>query len=52
MMTDVAALVIALLAIRLGQKTADDKRTFATSGSRYWQPRLTPCFCLRSRSMS
>jgi cobalt-zinc-cadmium efflux system protein len=28
MLTDVAALVIALLAIRLGQKPADDKRTF------------------------
>lgn len=28
MMTDVAALVIALMAIRLGQKAADDKRTF------------------------
>jgi cobalt-zinc-cadmium efflux system protein len=28
MLTDVAALVIALMAIRLGQKPADDKRTF------------------------
>lgn len=28
MLTDVAALVIALLAIKLGQKSADDKRTF------------------------
>lgn len=28
MMTDVAALVIALLAIRIGQRPADDKRTF------------------------
>ncbi|MFD1035676.1 cation diffusion facilitator family transporter, partial [Sphingomonas hankookensis] len=28
MLTDVAALVIALLAIRFGQKPADDKRTF------------------------
>jgi cobalt-zinc-cadmium efflux system protein len=28
MMTDVAALVIALLAIKLGQKPADDRRTF------------------------
>jgi cobalt-zinc-cadmium efflux system protein len=28
MMTDVMALVIALLAIKLGQKPADDKRTF------------------------
>lgn len=28
MMTDVAALVIALMAIRLGQKPADDRRTF------------------------
>ena len=28
MMTDVAALAIALLAIRIGQRPADDKRTF------------------------
>ena len=28
MMTDVAALIIALLAIRIGQRPADDKRTF------------------------
>ena len=28
MLTDVAALVIALMAIRIGQRAADDKRTF------------------------
>lgn len=46
MMTDAAALVMALLAFRLGRKAADLKRTLsAISASRYWRRRSMLCSC-------
>lgn len=52
MLTDVAALVIALMAIRLGQKPADDKRTFGYKRFEILAAAFNALLLLASRSMS
>jgi cobalt-zinc-cadmium efflux system protein len=45
MMTDVAGLVIALMAIQLGQKPADDKRTFGYRRLEILAATFNACCC-------